>query len=185
MTIGRIDRLWIIAGVLVAVALVALGWFFFINPQNSQTSDFNAQAAVAREHDVTLEQRLAQLTAQNSKLSQYQAMVVAERQELPATSGMPDFLQELQTVGASSLVDVTSLSVAPPVRVSASAAAGAYSISINVVAGGTVDHLTQFLDQLQHVQPRAVLISQASLNWQPGQTLTLAMTAFVAPANGR
>jgi len=61
----------------------------------------------------------------------------------------------------------------------------------HVVVAGSPDQLGAFLDQLQSVQPRAVLISQATLS-QPAATsgtngrsqLQLTMNAFVA-ASGR
>jgi hypothetical protein len=48
--IGSIDRLWMIGGGQVAIALLAIGWFFFIGPQLDQAKGLRGQAAEARQH---------------------------------------------------------------------------------------------------------------------------------------
>ena len=79
----------------------------------------------------------------------------------------------------------------PSTGAAAAPAGSIYTIAVTMNAGGTSDELTKFLDQLQHVEPRAVLIGQADLKpttWSDsgqkitsaGQTtLALSMTLFV------
>jgi cell division protein FtsB len=73
----------------------------------------------------------------------------------------------------------------------ASAVSSVYSISIGATVSGSTANLDNFLEQLQVVQPRAVLITQISESSASvaaggpasgGTTLQLTMQAFVSPA---
>jgi Tfp pilus assembly protein PilO len=209
-----VERLWIGAGLGLAVVITAIAWFFAISPQHSQAADLRSQNENAQSQNEVLQHRLTALRNQNKNLAQYQATLAHDQAALPSTDGLSDFLRELQAVGASTLVTVTSVTVGSPAPVVAVAAApaatasasptatasatasttaapavptaAAYSIPINLSATGTTDQLSAFLDQLQTVQPRAVLVSHAAVSSAsgPGDTTTLALTmnAFVAPA---
>jgi Tfp pilus assembly protein PilO len=109
-------------------------------------------------------------------------------------------------------VDVTSVIAATPTQPAAAGAANAspssattapagttpvvagqqmYALPITAQVSGAPDALNRFLDQLQSVQPRAVLISQISETTgtsttgaaPTGTTLQLTMDAFVAPSS--
>ena len=189
MTIGRTDRIWVGAGGVGAIVIILLAWNFFISPQTSQTSELNSQTAAAQQQNTVLENKLSALREQNKDLAQYQATLAQYEAALPSASGLPDFLRELQAVGASTQVGISSLNVGTPVA-STAGPTGVYSIAITLNAGGAPNQLGAFLDQLQSVQPRAVLISQAVLQSPAGAsatiaagsaTLGLSLSAFVAP----
>jgi type II secretory pathway pseudopilin PulG len=215
---SQTERLWLIGGGLVAFVLLLIGYFFFISPQRSQTSDVNSQVATAKQANAQLQHRLDALRQQNKNLPKYKADLAKARLALPATTGVPDFLRTLQALGNATNISVSSLTfgqpapatVAAPVPTAsptqtatstgstattaqpASPSAGVYSISITASASGTSVGLDNFLEQLQVVQPRAVLITQiAETASTPGPgrgtvtgttTLQLTMQAFVAPA---
>jgi hypothetical protein len=201
MRITAADRNWLLAGGLAALVIIALGWFFVISPQHATTSSLNSQTSDAQGQTVTLEHNLGQLHADSANLPKYQAELAAAQQALPATSGLPDFLRELQAVGSSTDVSVTGVAVSTPVAVGAAAAQSSsaststssaasgvngpvYSVAITVTATGTPESLDSFLKQLQQVQPRAVLVTTA--NEGPGTdgalTLTANLQIFIAPA---
>lgn len=189
MITGRMDKIWVGVGAIGALVIILLGWNFFISPQTSQTSELNAQTAVAQQQNTILQDKLATLREQNKNLAQYQATLAQDQAALPSASGLPDFLRELQAVGASTQVSFSSLNVGAPVA--STGAAGVYSIAITLNASGAPNQLEAFLDQLQSVQPRAVLISQAVLQSGTGagaavsagaSTLGLTLSTFVAPA---
>ncbi|HEX3334934.1 MAG TPA: hypothetical protein VHS54_00645 [Jatrophihabitans sp.] len=215
---SQTERLWLIGGGLVAFVLLLIGYFFFISPQRSQTSDVNSQIVTAKQANAQLQQRLDALRQQNKNLPKYKADLAKARLALPATTGVPDFLRTLQALGNATNISVSSLTfgqpapatVAAPVPTAnptdtasstvspattaqpASPSAGVYSISITASVSGTSAALDNFLEQLQVVQPRAVLITQiAETVLAPGAaqgavtgttTLQLSMQAFVAPA---
>jgi hypothetical protein len=211
------ERLWLIGGGVGALLMVLVGYFLLISPQRDNTSSVNDQVSIARVQTRVLQNRIDALTAENKNLTKYQADVARVRLALPSTSGLPDFLRTLQSIGNATLADVTALTVGPPAdvttlsgRVGAVAAAppsttsgaGAtaepsslpriYALSITAQISGSVNQLDEFLDQLQSVQPRAVLISQITIGGAPVEsgkpgsgvsTLQITMQAFVAPVS--
>ena len=214
---SQVERLWLVAGGLVAFVMLLIGYFFFISPQRSSTSDVNQQTATAQQQNAVLQARLDALREQNNNLSKYKAQLAAAQQALPSTSGTSDFLRTLQSLGAATLTDVTQLTVGQPIDVTPVSAAqptasadatttaaaptaaaapaattpGVYALPITASVTGTATALSKFLDQLQAVQPRAVLISSITMTSgsagqnQPanGYTLELTMQAFVAPSS--
>lgn len=223
---SQTERLWLIGGGLVAFVLTLIGYFMFISPQRSQTSDVNSQVATTQQQNAKLKARLDGLQEQNKNLPKYAADLARARLALPATSGVPDFLRSLQALGSSTHANVTSVTFGQPAAIAAPVAAapaagatagastsvtkstspgGAASttgpaapaasavmqIPITASVTGSIDALETFLDQLQTVQPRAVLITQiaestgaasSGTSASGGATLQLTMQAFVSPA---
>jgi len=206
----QVERLWLLGGVLVAFFMVILGYLFFISPQRSQTSDINAQVSTTQQANSTLRARIDTLQQQSKSLATFQAQLTRAQLALPSTSGLPDFLRTLQSIGNATLANVSALTVGPPTDVTTVSGGGApatsgtpapapapapagprvYALPITATVSGTVSQLDQFLTQLQSVQPRAVLISQltegsATATGHAGGTTTLQLTlqAFVAPSS--
>ncbi|MDT4891064.1 MAG: hypothetical protein QOE97_99 [Pseudonocardiales bacterium] len=211
------EKLWLTGGVLVAVLMVLVGYFGFISSQKSQTSAVQEQINVATLRNGELRARLANLSEQNRNLAKYQTDIQQAKLALPDTSGLPDFLRTLQAIGAASQTNVASLSVGTPSDLTAAAlpqtgtrgattgaatpskttssssgsASGAgkkvYGLSISAVVSGSTAQLNEFLNQLQTVQPRAVLITAVTeaAGTASGATtsLNLTMQAFVQPAS--
>ena len=215
---SQVERLWLVAGGLIAFIMLLVGYFFFISPQRSNTSDVQGQTATVRQQNAELQARLDALREQNKNLGKYQAELKAAEEALPSTSDTSDFVRTLESLGAATLTDVTELTVGQPVAVTpatvsqptasasapaaaptgtaapaapAAAAPGVYALPIMATVSGSANALSKFLDQLQAVQPRAVLISSISMSagaanaGQPGDAYTLQLTlkAFVAPAS--
>jgi Tfp pilus assembly protein PilO len=187
---GRADQLWAIGGIAGAVVLLAIGWFFFINPQYSQTDSLRGEATGTEQRQIALQQRLVELRRQNEDLPRYLAQYALDRQALPTVSGLSDLLRELQRAGDITGVTVGGLSVSGAIPV-AITGAQVYALPISLTATGTVATLHEFLNQLQQVQPRALLISGANLvssgKTGPGAdavSLTLILRAFVGASTG-
>ena len=203
------ERLWLVSGGLVAFVMLLIGYFFFISPQRSDTASVNQQVATAQQQNAVLQARLDALNEQNKDLSKYRAEQAALEQALPATSGISDFVRTLQSLGNATLTDVTALTVGQPIAITPVAATqpsadptatsapattavtapSGFALPITASVTGSASALIKFLDQLQAVQPRAVLISSIALaesasTASPGAfTLALTMDAFVAPAS--
>jgi len=185
--LGRTEQLWVGGGVLGVAALFAVGWLLFIGPQYGQADQLRQDKVAATGRLTALQQRLAELRKQNEKLPQYQAEVARDRKALPTEPGLSDLLRELQTAGDTTGVQVSGLTVGGATAISA-AGAQLYALPLTLTATGTVDRLHEFLNQLQQVQPRALLISGANLTSsdQGGASLTLTLRAFMAkPAPSR
>jgi type IV pilus assembly protein PilO len=182
----RTDRLWLVGGAITAVVLLVIAWFVFINPRNSENSGLREQGRAAEARVGQLAKRLAELRQQNAELPRYMAQLERDRQALPTSSGLSDFLRSLQAAGDAAGVSVGGLAVGTANQVAA-AGTQIHALPLTVTASGRAGNLSQFVDQLQHVQPRAVLINSANMTGdqaaKSGDTfnLMLSLQVFVAP----
>jgi Tfp pilus assembly protein PilO len=182
------DRIWMVGGVVAAALLLAMGWFLAISPKNAEAEDLGVQQEDTESRMVVLRKRLNDLEEQNTKVEQYRAAFKRNRAALPVDSGVPDFLRQLQDSGELVDVTVSGVTVNAPVQVGSQSL---YELPITVTADGTASDLGRFLDQLQQVQPRAVLVESANMATTGEDTtvekltMTLAMKAFVAPEAGQ
>lgn len=187
----QIERVWLFGVVVAAALLVLVGYTMFISSQNAKTSSARSQVSTAQVANRRLQSRLDNLREQSKNLAKYQGELIAAQSALPATSGLPDFLRTLQSIGNATLTSVSSLTVGPPTdvtpiagaavnRAGSTSASGSsakssgtvatasggtgriYTLPISASVTGSSSALDAFLVQLQTVQPRAVLISQLS-----------------------
>lgn len=187
------DRLWMIAGAAVIALLVVVSWFLLINPQKTEAADLKAQTDTAQIQAVDLRKRIATLKKQKSNLARLKATLAGYQDALPADSGVPAFLRQLQASGTELDVDVSGITVSAPTEVEN--LAGVWALPIQLTAVGTADDLGAFLDQLQGAdQKRAVLIESANLtnaqdieadaDGPTRMSVSLTVKAFVAPPVG-
>jgi Tfp pilus assembly protein PilO len=204
------ERAWFGVGLVVALVVTVIGYFFFIGPQRSTTSDVDGQVNAAQSQNDSLQVRINALDAQNRKLSTYRAALKRAQLALPTTSDLPNFLRTLQSIGNATLVDVTTLAVGDPTVVGGDSTTGSststpdstatsaapttpsgpqiFALPITAQVTGSIKALTNFLGQLQSVQPRAVLVGSITLGSDTGAssatpTLDVALQAFVAPGS--
>jgi Tfp pilus assembly protein PilO len=176
--------LWALGGVLVAVLLVAFGWFLLISPQDSATSDLREQAAGAEHRVLVLQRRTNELRVQNEDLSRYKEQLAADRAALPTSSSTSDLLREVQLAGERTGVTVGGVTVGSATETAVGGSA-MYVLPVSVTAQGNAEQLGRFLDQLQQVQPRAALITSATLDTVGARVnLALGFDVFVAGGSG-
>jgi len=187
----RQAKIWMAIGAFGAVVILALGYLFVIKPQQSQTNDLKAQVADQAIQISVKQHKVADLRKQTEHLADYKAALAADQAALPAQDGIPDFLRSMQAIGTKTGVSVTAITVGQPSPATSAGPAGtgtnpAYEAVISLVAAGSADALTAFLQQLQTGQPRAVLITTAgessSAGGTAGVSLNLTLKVFVAPA---
>ncbi|MEN3307735.1 MAG: hypothetical protein V7603_3937 [Micromonosporaceae bacterium] len=186
MNVKSSDRVWLIGGAVAAAVLVAATWFIFVSPQRAQAAELRAQTAVAQDSVATLRRHLAQLRRENANLGAYKAQLAREQAALPTEPGLSGFLRQVQSAGDAAAVSVGSVTVGLPAAVAGNGKA--YAMQIAVTADGTPTQLGSFLDQLQLVQPRAVLITNVStaVGVSPATlTLTLTIQVFAALQGGK
>ena len=185
---GRVDRLWMVGGVLGAAVLAALTWFLLVTPQHAERDNLNESVTVAQRQLVQLQQRIGKLQEEYDKLPEYKAELAKAQQALPGTPALSDLLRELQKAGDNTTVTVSGLNVGNVTPLTTSGGQ-VYTLALSVTAAGPIDKLNSFLDQLQQVQPRALLISTASLSRTTATSttasLSLTLTAFVSPSPSR
>jgi Tfp pilus assembly protein PilO len=174
------DKIWLAGGVLGAAALLALGWFFFIGPQYAEARSLDDRAVQAQLRLTSQQRRLADLRQQNEDLPQYKAQLGRLRQALPPSAATSDFLRELQAAGEAASVSVTGLSIGARKEVAGSGGT-VYALPVALTVEGTVAGLEGFVNELQQVQPRAVLIGNTGLTANSrGTSLTVNLHIFVA-----
>ncbi len=184
----NIDRLWLLGGVVAMILLVAGSWFLLISPKNTEAAEVRDQAAEASSQLIALKRQVAQLKEESAKLPAYTIQLEANRRALPTTSGVPDFLRQLQDSGTAVNVEISNISVSGPEL--SKVVATVYQLPISLSAVGSTANMSKFLNRLQDVQPRAVMLSSVALTTtaMPGgstvQTASISLKAFVAPPVG-
>ncbi|GAA3384545.1 type 4a pilus biogenesis protein PilO [Cryptosporangium minutisporangium] len=185
---GNTVRLWVAGGVVGALLLIALGGFLLIRPQNARTEELRAQTETAQASVDSLRSRLAEVRSQNSRLAEYRSEYEAARAALPTTLALSTFLRDVQSSATRAGVAVEGLIVGAPTQVNGAAGATVYALPLTITATGSASKLEGFVNQLQRVQPRAVLVSttnavpnESSNSLRGSVLLTLGMRAFVAP----
>jgi Tfp pilus assembly protein PilO len=194
MGVRNVARIWMIGGLAVIVLLAVGSWFLLISPKFAKASDVRTQVEDTQTQLITLRRKIAGLNAQKAQLPKYKAALKRNQQALPSDSGVPDFLRQLQSSGEKTGVTVSGVSVAAPAP--AAGAAGVWQLPITLIADGAPDDLGSFLNDLQAVQPRAVLIQSVNLTQgtgdsadsssgsSGGSSLSLSLMAYVAPPAG-
>jgi Tfp pilus assembly protein PilO len=178
------DRYWLVGGGLGAVLLLAVAWFLLISPQNGETAGLRDQQVSTEAQIATLRHRLADLHSQQANLPQYQAELSRDRAALPNAPALSDFLRELQAAGAAVGVSVSGMTAGVPAEVSGSGTR-LQVVTVSVTAEGDAGPLSQFVAQVQQVQPRAVLVDGVRLDSTQSEktvVLSLTMRVFMTPA---
>jgi Tfp pilus assembly protein PilO len=185
----RADRLWLAGGALGAVVLFLLGYFLVISPQRTQASSLRDQQVTAELSVTALSHKLAELRQQNGDLDQYKAQLGRDQKALPSAAATTDFLRELQAAGDAANVLVTGMVVGAPTATNAGGVQ-VVQLPITLTATALPARLAQFVDQVQRVQPRAILITTTnevptkdSASLSQLVDLTLTFQAFIAPAS--
>jgi Tfp pilus assembly protein PilO len=180
------DRLWAAAGAVAALVLAAISWVFLISPQNSETEGLRAEIDQVNDRVVVLQARLAQLRKENQGLDLRKAELAAQRRALPTSTALSDFLREMQTASERAGVTVTAVN-AGAAGTTRAAGTEIHVLPVTLTVTGGADGQIAFLDQLQQVQPRAVLIigtnlvpADTSNSLSGSVTMTLSIQIFVA-----
>jgi len=87
---GRVDRLWMVGGVLGAAVLLAVTWFLLVTPQHEERDNLMESVQVTQRQLGLLQQRIGKLQKDNEKLPEYQAELAKAQKALPATPALSD-----------------------------------------------------------------------------------------------
>lgn len=203
-------RLWLGGGAFVAVLIVALGWFFAINPQLSAASTTREQTDSARSQNVVLQAKNNKLKVQNDNVAELRASLAAALAQLPSDGGLPTFTRQLSAQATATSVALLSVTVGGATAVAAAAAAapataeggttttaaaapvaatGVVEIPITVSASGLCSDDLLFLSAIQVDGPRRALVTASQLapsgsngDGMAGScTLALTFTIFSEP----
>jgi hypothetical protein len=186
MRIAQDRRVWLGGGVLVAVLVLAAGWFLLINPKLSASSALRSQTSDAQLQNMRFSSKNNSLKSQNDNISGLRSDLQDAIDGLPTSSGLPEFTRQISTQAVSTRVGIDSISVGtvmPYSALGAAAGAGAagpvgspagklYSIPVTISSQGPAKNQFAFLHALQQIGPRRVLINTTTFG--PGSNATVA-----------
>src|SRR5512142_1929647 len=98
----RIDRLWLIGGIVVIALLVVASWFLVVSPKHTDTGAVRDQVGDGQIQLTKLRHQLAQLDTQKKQLPAMKARLAAYQKTLPSEDALPAnnpqaaFLNQLQ-----------------------------------------------------------------------------------------
>jgi Tfp pilus assembly protein PilO len=173
------DRLWMLGGLFAIVAIIAASYLLAIRPVYAKTAEYQAQVADAEVTLVSLKHDLADRQTQYKDRAKYIAALNAARGHLPDSYDVPAFVRDIQASGNAVEVTVSGIAVSQPAKVSGQESV--VGVTMTLTAGGTADHISKFLDRLQNVQSRAVLITSINLGagaTADSQSATVILNAY-------
>jgi hypothetical protein len=142
---NRDSRFWLIAGAVVALLVLAIGWEFFISPERDSAASLRSEAANAQVQNATTATQVAKL----ARLDQNKAQLVDQLQEaldgLPSDSGLSDFTDQVNAQARAHHVTLSSVAVggftvpAAPVAADTSAGTDTSGSDTTAAAGDTTD----------------------------------------------
>lgn len=106
----NLTRIWIGAGALAIVAVLAGGWFLGVSPLLTQASTNDADRASVLSLNQAQEAQLVVLAEQTKKWDSIERDRAQLQSAIPADPGMPALVGEISTLAATSGVEVTSFS---------------------------------------------------------------------------
>lgn len=122
------NRLMKVAAGLAAVVVVALGFFFGVQPQLHSAQTAQASNTTVTAQNATLQGRIAKLKSEYTKIGTLKDQLKSLKSSVPTTSGSGDFINEVNGLASSSGATVTNITLsvaqayAPPIDTSAPAA---------------------------------------------------------------
>jgi Tfp pilus assembly protein PilO len=182
MTARRMDQIWLFGGLALTILLVAGGWFMMIKPQYNARDTVHGDTATTQTQLITEQKRLAELKTELKKINQYKKTLVTAQQAIPhdnTTNRIPEFLKQLQTLGAKYDVEVSGYGATGEELSKTTSTVTQLPITLNIEAD-EVEKILKLVKHLQTEQPRALLIETAKLGGgDVGWELSLTLKAFI------
>jgi len=172
-----VDRMWLIGGVVGALAILGLAYILAIGPAWTNLTDTRDQS-LASETDLAVQRtKLATLASQNGDIATYRTALAKAQLSLPSDDGTEAYVHDLTAAARSAKVTLSSVTVSPPTVVSG-ATPPAYAVPITVSTLGKPAETEKFLAEIQNNLPRAALVNTVS-SASDGAT-TISLTVFVS-----
>ena len=94
---NAVGRIWMIGGAILAVLIVALGWFVLAMPQLTAAAQAGAQQADVDAQNALLEAQLVEMQGQYENLDDLKEELEALQLTVPGTQDLDDFVDQLAT----------------------------------------------------------------------------------------
>ncbi len=149
--------------VILAVALVGLGWYFFLwTPQQSKISSLNLQVSTLESQQSSLQLQISQLESAKRNLPQLIAEAKSVTGAIPKTPDLSGFMSNLQTAASAAGVAELTVSPTPPAASLAGAASGVSALAVSITANGGYSEVLRFLHSLESL-PRLLVVTNVTI----------------------
>lgn len=142
------NRSTVVLGVLGAVLLAVVFYFFAWKPKSDRIAEIDEEIATVQQETERLEQRVARLKEVRANAPEVEAEVVAAESIVPRDIAMPALLRQMQLAADESGADLATINAARPVQVS-DATPGLAEISITVQISGGYYQLVDFFRRVE------------------------------------
>lgn len=188
-------RRWGIGAALLALVILAAGYFLLVKPQKSKVSDLHTQAATQNEQNAQLRTKIEALQAEAKNNAQEQRILEKFATQIPDTADEPSLIRSLSQTARGAGVDLGGITPGAPATLTAAPDASTQSLGATTTAGagqlfslpltltvtGAYSNLESFFSELEHL-PRAFLVNSFTFTPAPPNTSTTGgATSTVAP----
>jgi type IV pilus assembly protein PilO len=171
-------RKWSAVAVVLIAAIFAAGWFLLVSPKRTEAADLKAKTVSQEGNNLSLEQKLQELKAQQADLPAQRAELAAIKTNIPDNPALPSLIRDLTAAANKVGADLDALAPSAPQPISAPGAVGAapvpatgapastapvlYQVPMTLNVTGSYFELEQFLGKLEGLK-RSFLVSSFAL----------------------
>lgn len=182
-------RIWILGVVVVAIAIIGLGYFLGIAPRLADAAAADAERQNVEIVNAGYEATLVELQALAENLPALEAELADLRVSIPDEPGLSPLLGQLSALAAAAGVELNDVTASPPALFPAEALEGfpidaLVVLPVSISATGTDVALSDFLESVQFGD-RLVLVEQFDISGAPDSSrVTIQGFVFVVPPEG-
>jgi Tfp pilus assembly protein PilO len=135
------SRTWTVGAALLALAVLAAGWFALIGPKRAEAADLQAQAVEQQEANARLQSKIKLLQTQAADLPAQQAKLAEIRTRIPESPALPALVRSLADLAQQAGVELYSLEPAAiePVEATATTATATTTETPTTAEGAATD----------------------------------------------
>jgi type IV pilus assembly protein PilO len=109
-----VTRKWSLLAAVLALAIIAAGWFLLIAPKRTEAAGLREQTVSQEDANARLTQQLEVLRAQQAELPQQRARLAVMRTQIPDNPALPSLIRDLTTAGRKVGVSIDTMAPAVP-----------------------------------------------------------------------
>lgn len=163
---------WILGATIACVIIVALGYFFGINPKLDSAEVTTEYAEDQESRNDILAMEVQRLAAEYEKLDEHQKDIDTMRIGIPVDPHLPELFRDLDDLADQTNVTIAHTSPNTPEEVPVTeeaaeifTASGLIAMPIDFDVTGNYDNVTEFIKKIQKDLPRHFLIT--ALDYTP------------------
>lgn len=169
-------RKWVAGAAVLALVVLAAGWFFLVAPQRAEARSLRQQKVEQDSANDRLRARISQLQAQERDLPEQELRLAELREQIPNGPRLPELLTALTAAAKEADVELVTLAPQPPaplqptlapaVAAAPAAVQGPQSpllqIPLSITVRGGYFQIEAFLSRLEELR-RSVLVTGLTL----------------------